>query len=67
VGKIKKHCPSLYFSLSTWERDQLDPTNLLEPESVPDAFSGDGTNEGLVSWGWGGDSEHHLSCCRASR
>jgi hypothetical protein len=24
VGKLKLHCPSLYFSLSAWERDHLD-------------------------------------------
>jgi hypothetical protein len=24
AGKLKLHCPSLYFSLSAWEWDQLD-------------------------------------------
>jgi hypothetical protein len=26
VGKLKQYCPSLYFSLSAWERDHLDST-----------------------------------------
>jgi hypothetical protein len=40
AGKLKKHCPSLFFSLSAWEHDQLDPSSLLEAETTPDALSG---------------------------
>jgi hypothetical protein len=34
VGKLKKHCPSLYYSLSAWECDSLDPTSNLEVEAL---------------------------------
>jgi hypothetical protein len=29
TGKLKHICPSLYFSLSAWERDQLDSSSTL--------------------------------------
>jgi hypothetical protein len=40
VGKLKQHCPSLYFSLSTWERDQLDSTFLSDLVTSPVGFLG---------------------------
>jgi hypothetical protein len=38
VDKLKIYCPSLYFSLSAWERDHLDSTFLLDliPSPVAD-------------------------------
>jgi hypothetical protein len=37
IGKLKSLCPSLYFSLTSWERDQLDSSHSSErlPQSSP--------------------------------
>jgi hypothetical protein len=41
VGKLKLYCPSLYFSLSAWERDHLDSTFL--PDLIPSPVADLGT------------------------
>jgi len=54
ASKLKSHCPSLYYSLSTWERDSLDPSNVLEADTSPTTLSGDRTvsaREGLNTLG----------------
>jgi hypothetical protein len=42
VGKLKSLCPSLYFSLSAWERDHLDSTFM--PERLPSSVNDSGTS-----------------------
>jgi hypothetical protein len=37
VGKLKSLCPSLYFSLTSWERDHLD--NTYTSERLPQTSS----------------------------
>jgi hypothetical protein len=36
IGKLRHYCPSLYFTLSTWERDHLD-TFFPSESSFPSA------------------------------
>jgi len=42
VGNLKSLCPSLYFSLSTWERDHLDSTFM--PKRLPSSVNDSGTS-----------------------
>jgi len=37
--KLKKHCPSLFLSLSALESDKLDPSFALYPETTSDDLS----------------------------
>jgi hypothetical protein len=48
VGKLKLHCPSLYFSLTAWERDHLDNTFL--PDLISSPVIDSGTSLRLNQW-----------------
>jgi hypothetical protein len=75
AGKLKSYCPSLFYSLSAWERDSLDPSIVLEAETSQATFSGDrivGPGGVKHTWGrlilpgWGGGSDHYYSSCGTS-
>jgi hypothetical protein len=52
VGKLKSLCPSLYFSLTAWERDHLDSTFTSERFPQSGSISGRATEPILSKQIW---------------